>query len=126
MKKLLIALIIMLTLVSFVSAQLDNTTPDEETNVSDAPIPPETSVLSTLKSNSRIILGGVIALIILIIIVKVAKRSPKPEKLYRKAESVHREAEEFHNDGDEETAQELYEKAEEIREKAREMESKGV
>ena len=81
--------------------------------------------MAMIKENMKLLLGGIVVLIILMIIVKRSKRV-NTEKLYRKAESLHREAKEFHDDGDDETASELYEKAEELREKAREMENQEV
>ena len=139
MKKIFIVLVIALFLLNFVSAQLDdsnNNTPEEvidfSQDVEDSDKADDTTIQETskfsqiLSTNTRKIAAGVVVLILLIIVIKIAKRSPKPEKLYNQAESLHKEAKEFHDDGDDETAQELYEKAEGLRDKARELESSGV
>ena len=139
MKKLLVILTILLALAISVNPQLDSEANDSEIIpilenidpiVQTGEVTQEPSIISqfiqTLKSNSRKIWAGLVALVLLIIIVKIVKRKPSPEKLYRKAEALHKEAKEFHDDGDSETAQELYQKAEELRDKARESESSGV
>lgn len=61
----------------------------------------------------------VIAIILLIIIYRIFKKSP--EKYYRKASRAHKKGEKFYNLGDEELADDYYEEAEYYRKKAEDI-----
>lgn len=78
--------------------------------------------LGVSSASMKWIVGAIIAIVIIVVVIFVARDSDKPERFYGKAMDLHREGQEFHWEGDDDTADELYDKAKELREKARNME----